>query len=720
MTGAVANTVGRVREVFSLFERLYSPLLILAVRLWLAKIFLEHALMTATADPALLIGADWLTSLEATSAVLIALGLLTRLAAIPVVLISLFVYVGGQGIEGHILCALLASALVVGGPGPLSLDAIVGRGLRRSPLPYSEWPALLYGRLQSVGMPVLRLVFRLFMALLFWTAGLSAQGFGTGVPISFGPIQIVPSDLVAPAVLQAFPAGLAPVYLAAAVLLAVGFGSRLVAFGLAVLSVLVLIGDQGRPEHLLWVLILAHLVFAGPGLFSVDWAVERAAARRWPELGGGLDFSLEDCPRVVVVGAGFGGLAAAHALRHAKAQVTVIDRHNYYLFQPLLYQVATAGLSPADIAMPIRGILRDQPNTRVHFAKVDGVNTDRKEVLTDAGTVPFDYLILATGARHAYFGNDQWETVAPGLKKIDDATHVRQRILLAFERAETTTDPAERRRLMTFVVVGAGPTGVELAGSIAELAKQGMRKDFRSIDPADARVILIQGAPRVLPMFPDSLSDQARESLESMGVEVLLDSIVTDIDPTGVSVKDTRIDAGTVLWAAGVRASRAGKWLDAETDRAGRVIVEPDLSVPGHKDIFVVGDTAAMNNVDGVPVPGLAPAAKQSGAHAARIIEARLKETDEPGAFRYRHMGSLATIGRASAIADFGWVKLSGSLAWWLWGVVHVFFLLGTRNRLAVMMNWIWSYLTYRNSTRLITGDLPEAQASSPESKAAA
>jgi NADH dehydrogenase FAD-containing subunit len=408
-------------------------------------------------------------------------------------------------------------------------------------------------------------------------------------------------------------------------------------------------------------------------------------------------------PRVVIVGAGFGGLAAAKALAKAPVEVTVVDRHNYHLFQPLLYQVATAGLSPADIASPIRAIMRDQANAHVLMAKVEGVDTAKREVVAADRRIPYDYLILATGARHAYFGHDEWEPVAPGLKKIEDATAIRRRILLAFEMAEGAMDEAERRRLLNFVIVGGGPTGVEMAGAIAELAKRALAKDFRKIDPRHTRVILVEAGPRLLATFPEKLSAQAKRSLERLGVEVLLGNAVTQCDDGGVVVAGNRIEARTVIWGAGVAASSAAKWIGAEKDRAGRIKVEADLSVPGHPEIFAIGDTALATGKDGKPVPGVAPAAKQMGWYVAKLIAAKVAGQAFAKPFRYANYGNLATIGRRAAVADFGWVWMHGLPAWLLWGAAHVYFLIGFRNRLAVILNWTWAYFRFSGGVRLIT-----------------
>jgi NADH:ubiquinone reductase (H+-translocating) len=412
-------------------------------------------------------------------------------------------------------------------------------------------------------------------------------------------------------------------------------------------------------------------------------------------------------PHIVIVGAGFAGLSAAKGLARAPVRITLVDRRNYHLFQPLLYQVATAALSPADIAAPIRSILRRQTNTSVALAQVTDVDTVRQEVITGDRRISYDVLILATGARHAYFGHDEWEAVAHGIKKIDDATALRRRILLAFERAEAQDDEAERQRLLSFVVVGGGPTGVEMAGAIAELARRALATDFRRIDPRMTRVTLVEAGPRLLPSFRESLSAAARRSLESLGVEVRLSTPVTGCDEGGVWTGSERIEARTIVWGAGVRASQAAKWLGAESDRAGRVKVGPDLSVPGLPEVFVLGDTAHVRDASGAPLPGVAPVAKQQGEYVARLVRARLAGRELPP-FRYRDLGSMATIGRKHAIAEIGPLRFSGFPAWLLWSAAHVYYLIGFRNRFAVATSWLWSYLTFERGSRLITGSEPE------------
>jgi NADH dehydrogenase len=410
-------------------------------------------------------------------------------------------------------------------------------------------------------------------------------------------------------------------------------------------------------------------------------------------------------PHIVILGAGFGGLNAALFFKRKDVDVTLIDQHNYHLFQPLLYQVATAGLSPNQIAVPTREILSRQKNTRVLMDEVTDIDVQNNAVITATQRISYDYLIVATGARHAYFGHDEWEAFAPGLKTIDEATAIRRRLLIAFERAELAANCEERQRLLTFAIVGGGPTGVEMAGAIAELARKTISMDFRVIDPASARVVVIEAGPRVLPSFPEDLSLSARRQLENLHVDVITDDPVTVCDSRGLQLQSgKRIEAATIIWGAGVMASPAARWLKAEADRAGRVVVGADLRVPGHSNIFVIGDTAAVVDGRARRVPGVAPAAKQMGKHAAQTILAVIAGREfKP--FVYRDYGNLATIGRKAAVTDFGQLRLRGFPAWLAWGLVHVFFLIGFRNRFTVMLDWAWSYITFRRGARLITGE---------------
>jgi NADH dehydrogenase len=403
--------------------------------------------------------------------------------------------------------------------------------------------------------------------------------------------------------------------------------------------------------------------------------------------------------KVVIVGAGFGGLEAARALIKAPVDITLVDRRNFHLFQPLLYQVATAVLSADDIAWPIRSIFRRQRNVRVVMAEVSGIDPRARTVTDGSAILDYDYLVLATGATHSYFGHENWSANAPGLKSISDASSLRERLLRAFERAELLQDPVDQTREMTIVVIGGGPTGVELAGAIIELLRKTLSGEFRRIDPSTSRVILIEAGPRLLAAFPERLSAATRKSLEAMGVEVRTGTAVTDCDENGVTLDGgERIETATIAWAAGVRASPAAAWLGAEHDRAGRVKVDQELSVEGYPEVFVIGDTAA---VDGVP--GVAPAAKQMGRYVGKLIVARVNGSAARPPFRYKHAGDLATIGRKSAVVSFGSVQLTGLVGWLFWSLIHIMFLIGFRSRVIVTVNWIWSFMTFQRGARLIS-----------------
>lgn len=407
---------------------------------------------------------------------------------------------------------------------------------------------------------------------------------------------------------------------------------------------------------------------------------------------------------VVVIGGGFGGLQCVKSLKSANVRITLIDQSNHHLFQPLLYQAATTILAPSEIAWPLRHILRDRRDVTTLMAKVTGVEADEKLVhLNDKTSIAYDTLVLATGARHSYFGNDAWEAYAPGLKTLEDATAIRQKILSAFEAAEKSTDRDVQNSYLTFAVVGAGPTGVELAGIIAELCYRILPREFRRIDTRAARVLLIEAGSKVLPAYPEKLSEYARRSLSGLGVEILLGEAVSACSAVTVEIGQLKIPCRTIIWAAGVQASYAAKWIGVASDRAGRALVNADLSACDYPDIFIIGDTVAVTDGNGDAVPGIAPAAKQMGAYVARVIRQRLAKTKPPGPFVYRHAGSMATLGRHAAIADFGKFQIKGTIAWWVWGIAHIFFLIGTRSRISVAWSWLWSFLTGQNSARLIT-----------------
>ncbi|MBU9638031.1 FAD-dependent oxidoreductase [Burkholderia multivorans] len=422
-------------------------------------------------------------------------------------------------------------------------------------------------------------------------------------------------------------------------------------------------------------------------------------------------------PHVVIVGAGFGGLQAARRLASAPIRITMIDQRNYHLFQPLLYQVATASLATAEIAWPIRWLLRRYRNITTLLGTVVAVDTERKTVLLggEKPAVPFDILVLATGSRQSYFGHDEWERYAPSLKTLDDAIAIRRRVLGAFEQAEWETDAARRARLLTFVIVGAGPTGVELAGTIAELARETLRKDFRNFDTRDARVVLVEAGPTVLPGFAPSLSAYARRALEKLGVEIKLQQAVSQCEDGAVAFGDTFLAARNIVWAAGVAASPAAQWLNTSADRAGRVEVAPDLSVPNHPDIFVIGDSAHVETAERKLIPGVAQAAKQQGRYVATVIRSKLRGKPWQRPFRYSNFGAVATIGKRAAIMDLGWLKLKGRLAWWGWGVAHIYFLIGLRDRLAVTLSWLWTYVSGQRGARVIIEDTTAGASHDPE-----
>jgi NADH:ubiquinone reductase (H+-translocating) len=706
----MSTALVRLGDAIAFVSRTAWPLVDLLIRIWIGKSALVLSVLISTdwttvvrmaagsyPIPDLSLGSTALLSqVYWLAAISLILGLATRVGAAVLLALTVASHIGVVALDLNLFWMVLLAYYVLLGADRLSLDRLLSQGLKNSPLPQAGTLITFLDatRPALTGIYLLALRVALMLTLLLAGGHMSTAMMPTTTAI-LAWLPVSSARLLFGNASIAF-----------ALLIGSGFATRATALvAVAMIGYHQMIGgEMSFPFY--WTVLLLLLVAKGPGPFSLDGAVLAGLRRSLPE----PPFNVEGLPRVVIIGAGFGGIACARALRHAPASITLLDRQNYHLFQPLLYQVATAGLSPADIAMPIRAIFRDQFNVKVMLAAVTGVDTERREVLADGLNLPYDYLVIATGATHSYFGQDAWAPFAPGLKRVDDATLVRRRILEAFERAEVAASEAERRRLLCFVIVGGGPTGVELAGAIAELARVGMEKDFRNFDPAAAEIILVQAGPRLLPAFPETLSEVARRSLTDIGVNVLLDSKVRMIDADGVTTSDRRIYSRTVLWAAGVTASPAAKWLNAEADKVGRIKVQPDLSVPHLPDVYVIGDTALANCWKGQPVPGLAQAAKQGGAFVAKVIRAKLRGEPVSLAFSYRHMGSLATIGRKSAVADFGFVRLRGAMAWWLWGVAHVLFLVGSRNRAAVVLNWIWSYVTYRASTRLITGSSLQAR----------
>lgn len=701
--GTLPHVVRVVASLTRVVHRVSMPWLLLGSRLWLGQIVLIQQAMAmmlavrasqggtgggALATASILTGLG--DMLHVLGPLLVMAGFLTRPVALSM-LAQVAWQVGTDPSTDTAVpeIALLAWLLAVG-PGPLSLDRLLGRGLTWSAFRPARSIDEFYSWATQALEPALLLLMRLGVAA-----------------VVVAPVVTPPVWLRGIGLFQAsmFPSG---VLLAIAGLLVAGAAIRPIALIFAGMIPLTGI-TTSMDDRVIILLLCLIMAAAGAGRLSLDCLVVRWA-RRVPDEHGDAD---EDLPHVVVVGGGFAGVAAARGLRNTRCRITLIDRRNHHLFQPLLYQVATAALSPADIATPIRSLFRHQGNVRVCLAEVTGIDTATREVLLGRSRIAFDYLVLATGARHSYFGQDSWAAFAPGLKSIEDATAIRSRLLRAFEEAENAAADAERTAWLTFVIVGGGPTGVELAGAIAELARHGMDREYRAIDPADARVVLVESGPRILPPFAPALSVAAESSLRMLGVDIRLDARVRQVDRDGVVIGERHLAARTVLWAAGVAASPAAEWLGQPRDRSGRLIVGPDLSVPGLPGVYAVGDTAACQAWRGGPVPGLAPAAKQAGSYAARAIHAALTEQPPPAPFRYRHFGSLATIGRQAAVVELGRVRISGALAWWFWGAAHVLFLVGGRNKATVVLDWLWAYLTYRRSTRLITGEASVAPPSS-------
>ncbi len=719
----LARAAFAASDLSASLARLLGPLLDVLTRLWLAEGFLATDVMQHML-PNMLLGSEVMARghlspaspllarvaatafgvlLQTICPVLLAAGLFTRFAAVALLVQVLALHLPGQAQLAPYSVALLGWVAVLG-PGPLSLDSMFRPGVGAAALPLAGPAVRALAALTRRFGPLYALLLRLWIA-----AAPAAIALGGAEGLE----RALPGGTMAPMAMAWLPhmsgmaASVAPwALLLLAALLALGLLTRLAAL---LLIVLIPTGMLAWGGHLGWVTLLNLPLLGlpllyGAGPISLDHAVTATLRRRFPAFEMLPPADATRLPHVVVVGGGFGGVAAARGLRHTPCRVTLVDQHNYHLFQPLLYQVATAGLSPADIAAPLREIFRAQANIRVVLGQVTGVDPVVQHVLLGKTRLSYDVLVLATGARHSYFGRDQWAPFAPGLKGVTDALDIRRRLLLAFEEAENSPDEAARQAWLTFIVVGGGPTGVELAGAIAELSRHGMTREFRTFDPATARILLVQSAERLLPTFPPPLSEAAERSLAALGVEVMTRCKVEAVDAEGAAVAGGWVAARTVVWAAGVMASPAAGWLGAETDSAGRLKVDPDLRVPGRPEIFAIGDTAACDAWDGKPMPGLAPAAKQGGAYAARAIRATLASRPPPPPFRYRHHGSLATIGRQAAVADFRWLRVRGAPAWWLWGAAHIAFLVGTRNRLAVMITWLWAYLTFRRGTRLITG----------------
>ncbi|MDJ0643333.1 MAG: FAD-dependent oxidoreductase [Erythrobacter sp.] len=628
-------------------------------------------------------------TIELVGPILLLLGFFTRPAALAMATLTIVSQAVYIPTTTNLIIVAMLIWYVFSGPGAFSLDRVLSGGLKQSAFPLARPTIAVWDWSRDHLAPIIMALTRIWLgvALLAYAAVFEPSiEFATWLPTT---------------IFSGFPHWMA---IAVAVFLFLGFAAGPLSYVLFLLIGLFMIAGAHPNVTLFPFLYLAIYEAKGAGVLSVDRAI-----LSWMEKNILFDRDYSEIPdrwpHIVVVGAGFGGLAAVERLKRLPVRITLIDKRNYHLFQPLLYQIATATLNPADIATPIRSLFKADGNVRVLKGEVKAIDSAEKTIThSDDQVLHYDRLVLATGATHSYFGRDEWGEFAPGLKTIEDGVAVRGSILNAFEQAEACVDPARIERLLTFVIVGAGPTGVELAGAIAELAKLNVEREFRTVDPADARVILVQSGERILPAFPEELSAKARQSLEALGVEIRTSSRVTEIAEEFVRIGDDALIATeTVLWAAGVTASPAAQWLDAECDRSGRVVVDDHLRVKGQRDIFAIGDTAGSNAWEGNPVPGLAPAAKQAGAYVSRVVEAELLDKECPGPFVYKHQGSLATIGRKSAVADFGRFKMSGPSAWWLWGLVHVGFLTGARNRVTVVINWAWNFFARHSGVRLIT-----------------
>ncbi|MEM6858780.1 MAG: FAD-dependent oxidoreductase [Pseudomonadota bacterium] len=633
-------------------------------------------------------------TIELVGPLLLIAGFITRPAAIAMAALTIISQAVYVPTTSNLIVASMLAWYAVAGPGALSLDRVLASGLKTSALPFAR-PAIVAAEWSRTYLaPILMALIRIWL------------GFSLLVFAGLIDPPVAVQTWLPTMIFYGMPTWLAVI---AAVFFLTGFGAVIVSYALFFLIAFFMVADAHPNVTLFPFLFLAMYEARGAGVFSVDRAI-----LAWMERNILFDREYADIPdswpHVVVVGAGFGGLAAVSRLKRLPVRITLLDKRNYHLFQPLLYQIATATLNPADIATPIRSLFRSDGNVRVLKGEVTAIDAGAKALtLANGQEITFDKLVLATGATHSYFGKDEWGAYAPGLKTIEDGVAVRGTILNAFEKAEASDDPKRIERLLTFVIVGAGPTGVELAGAIAELAKLNVEREFRTVDPAGAKVVLVQSGPRILPSFPEKLSAKAHASLRALGVDIRTGSRVTKIAETQVCIgEDDTIDTETVLWAAGVAASPAAQWLGAKADQAGRVEVNAVMRVlgadgEGIDHIFAIGDTAGSNAWDGKPVPGLAPAAKQAGVYVSDVIEAELLGKPCPGPFVYKHQGNLATIGRKAAVADFGAFKLSGAMAWWLWGLVHIGFLTGARNRATVVINWGWNFFARHSGIRLIT-----------------
>lgn len=715
----VIETLRKIGGVLRIFDVVLAPIMDVIRRLTLAQaFFLSGLIKISNWDNALYLSAheypvSWLdptsaaiigVAIELICPVFLVLGLMTRLAALPMLILTIVAQTVYQPVNPQAFWIIIFGFWVTSGAGKQSLDHLL-RGLQDSALPLAKTFSGLFSFLTQHVAPLYIFFMRLWIAAVLYVVGHTLME-SMGLPSYLQFLEYQPQF----SLLRAEDTNFWVTFICSigAACIAFGFATRLITvLSLIILSVVsyqVDITAVQQAEFICWVMLLTILTFSGPGKYSLDHLIRLNIGKLFPQFGSSLKTDITNLPHVVIVGAGFGGVETAKTLRTTACRITLIDKHNYHLFQPLLYQVATANLSPSDIATPIRSLFRDQNNIRIMLGEVEGVDkTARQIAMKDGNVITYDYLVLATGARHSYFGKDEWADFAPGMKRVEDAIAVRAKLLRAFEAAENSDDAAMQQQLLTFIIVGGGPTGVELAGALAELAHKGMEGEFSRIDPRKAKIYLVEAGPRLLGMMPEDISTYTKTALEELGVSVLINGRVEAIDADGVIVNGERIYSLNVIWAAGVQSSPAAQWLNAEADRAGRVKVSKDLSVPGCEHIYAVGDTVLAEVWKGKPMPGLAPAAKQSGMFVAKHIRADIEGSVPEKEFHYKHYGSLATIGRKAAVADFGTFRMKGALAWWFWGAIHVMFLANLQNRISVMIEWFWAYVTFKRSTRLIT-----------------
>jgi NADH dehydrogenase len=704
---AITRSFAAIANVLDILNRIGWPIVDIFFRVWVAKQLLVAAVITVNrwnisvllathGYPIPWLSPHWAVLLAIAAQFIggfsLLFGLLTRVGVVVILMFSLITQIYYIPSDSNLFWIILMLGYFLQGPGPISLDHLLGPGVNRSAIPSVFGVVAFCHKHKQKLLSIFQLILRcwIMMSILFVVQKV--------IHVHPSTLQTMASWLPLHSALLLF--GDVPFLFP--LLLGLGFATRLTALiGLGVIA----FHGAGQAYSIYWIIVMAILVVSGPGVFSLDQWILHFFKRCYPQFSHDPSVNLSNLPHVVIIGAGFGGIACAKALRYAPVRITLIDRHNYHLFQPLLYQTATGNLSPADIAISIRSIFLKQSNVDVILRTVTAINKDKQYITADGVKIAYDYLVVATGSTPSYFGKNDWMVNAPGLKTIEDAVTIRSRILKAFELAELADSKEECQKFLNFIIVGGGPTGVELAGAIAELSRYGMEKNFRHFDPSSANIILIQAAPRILSTFSKKISSIAEQSLKAMGIKILTNSMVEKIDEEGVIVNGERIYSKSVVWAAGVTASPAVKWLKVEPESGGRVKVDENLSLPNYPTIFVIGDTAYSKAWNGQEVPGLAPAAKQGGIYVAKVIAKAIYQKPMRKPFKYSHMGSLATIGRKSAVVEFDHFRMKGALAWWFWGGVHIAFLVGARNRLSVILNWLWAYFTFRANNLLIMND---------------